>query len=115
MEDTLVYRKVNGRVVLITISGSLDLSASYSLEKTIRQVVLDEPNANIILNMGQVQTIISATLHIFVTLIKELKSEGKKLVLCDVNEHIQNILKAMDIITAFSIFDTEEEAVDALK
>jgi len=110
MDDTIKIKKTRG-VIIIYLSGRLDLNSSHFIEMGIKDILKDDKSSHILLNLANVDFIVSSTLHMFMTIKNELKKMNKNLMLCNINEQIENVLKVVDLINTFEIYSTEEEAL----
>jgi len=97
----------------LSIEGRLDISTASKL----KQEVLDRINSGalaIILNMAQVDFINSSGLGTLVSILKEVRSAGGRLVLSNLASYVQEIFEITQLAEIFEIFPVEAEAQSAL-
>jgi anti-sigma B factor antagonist len=106
----LQTRKVNN-IIIIPLSGRLDVQVSINLEKEIHQLIQSEPDCHIILNLSDVKYMSSSGIRIFVSTMRVLKEKSKKLTLCNLNEPVRKIFEIVELLDMFEVYNNEEEAI----
>lgn len=76
--------------------------------------VLDAGSNKIVLNMSAVTTIDSSGVGELVGSYTRATSRGGMLVLCCLPAKVQDILTITQLISVFQVFDSEQEALEAL-
>lgn len=102
--------KRNG-ITCLRIEGNLDASNSSIAEKTIRDAIA-EGDANLIINLSELQYISSAGLRVILVVAKDIKVKNGKIVICSMTESVR---KVFDISGFTSIFDIQDNIEAALK
>ena len=74
----LKTRKVDN-VIVVYLHGKLDVHVSADVEKEINRIIEQEPQCNLLLNLGQVEYMSSSGLRIFVSTMRVLKETKRKL------------------------------------
>lgn len=106
----LKTKKVNN-VIVIYLSGKLDVHASADIEKEINKIIKQDPSSHLLLNLAQVEYMSSSGLRIFVSTMRILKESKRKLKLCAMNNAVKKIFEVVELMDMFSIYDTEEDAL----
>lgn len=109
-EMELKTKKVNN-VIVIYLSGKLDVHASADIEKEINKIIKQDPSSHLLLNLAQVEYMSSSGLRIFVSTMRILKESKRKLKLCAMNNAVKKIFEVVELMDMFSIYDTEEDAL----
>jgi anti-sigma B factor antagonist len=109
---SLPIKKINN-ILIIPLSGRLDVQLSISLEKEIHQLIQSEPDSHILLNLSDVKYMSSSGIRIFVSTMRILKENSKKLKLCNLNEPVKKIFEVVELLDMFDVYNTEEEAVNS--
>jgi len=100
--------------VVLYLKGNLDISISTLIEEKVLEIIEKESEKHIVLNFQLADRVVSSSLHMLMTIKDQLKASQRKLLLCNVNEEVENVLKVIDIIKNFDIFNSEEDAVSSI-
>jgi anti-anti-sigma factor len=112
METTMdLNTKKSGNVIVIYLAGRLDVHLSAEIEKEINKIIQDEPDANLLMNLNDVEYMSSSGLRIFVSTMRILKESKRMLKLCNMNNAVKKIFEVVELMDMFDIYDTEEEAL----
>jgi len=102
-----------GNVIVIYLNGRLDVHLSADIEKGINQIIKEEPECHLLLNLEEVEYMSSSGLRIFVSTMRILKDNKKKLKLCNINTAVKKIFEVVELMEMFDIYDSEEAALQA--
>lgn len=102
-------------IVIIYLSGRLDVHLSADIEKEINKIIKVEPDADLLLNLLNVEYMSSSGLRIFVSTMRILKENNRKLKLCHINNAVKKIFEVVELMDMFDIYDTEEDALTSFK
>ncbi len=86
---------------IITMIGSLDTAAAIETEQTLKPITEGEEAKDIVVECQELEYIASSGLRILLDLLKKTKARGKKVVLRNVNDDIQNVFKITGFINLF--------------
>ncbi|OHD71519.1 MAG: anti-anti-sigma factor [Spirochaetes bacterium RBG_16_49_21] len=106
----LKIKKV-GNVNVIYLSGRLDVHLSAEIEKEINGLIQNEPDTHLLLNLTGVEYMSSSGLRIFVSTMRILNEQKRRLALCNMNNAVKKIFEVVELVDMFDIYDTEEEAL----
>ncbi len=101
-----------GNIIVIYLTGRLDVQLSISIEKEIHQLIQSEPGCHMLLNLADVKYMSSSGIRIFVSTMRILKENSKMLKLCNLNEPVKKIFEIVELLDMFEVYDTEEEAIN---
>lgn len=99
---------------LIGLGGEIDLHTSPELKKKLTEVAQKKPS-RVILNFAQVRYIDSSGLATIIDLFQKLKIYGGKLGLAGMNVSVKSVFEVARLNQVFSIYESEQQAVDNLK
>ena len=102
-------------VIVIYLSGRLDVHLSAEIEKEINATIQSEPDCHLLLNLKDVEYMSSSGLRIFVSTMRVLKESNRKLKLCNMNNAVKKIFEVVELMDMFEIFDDENEAIQSFK
>ena len=104
-----------GDVSVVALKGRIVLGeGSSSLRERIKSLLVDGKR-KIVLNMANVTYIDSAGLGILVAAHVSAKKEGTPLHLSDLGNKLHEVLQLTRLLTIFSVYGTEAEAVKSFK
>jgi len=99
---------------ILYVDGYINAHTVQDFEKAV-QSLLDEQQYRILINCRDLEYINSSGLGVLMGVIEEIQENGGFLYLSDMNETVFNIFDTLGFTHLFKVFDTEEEATDALK
>lgn len=102
-----------GDVVVVSLSGRLDVQLSADIEKEIHRIIESEPESHFLLNLKDINYLSSSGIRIFVSTMRILKDNNKKLKLCQMDNNAKKIFEIVELMDMFDIYDTEKEALDS--
>ncbi len=98
----------------LSMKGRLDISTASMLKEKVLDHV-SKGARSIILNMAQVDFINSSGLGTLVSILKETRARGSRLVLSNLANHVHEIFEITQLAEIFEIFPVEADAQSALK
>jgi anti-sigma B factor antagonist len=111
--DLNILNKQIGDVSLVALNGRIVLGeGSSSLRERIKSLV-GEGKKKIVLNMANVTYIDSAGLGILVAAHISAKKQGTALHLSDLGNKFHEVLQLTRLLTVFSVYATEAEAISS--
>ncbi len=102
-------------IVVVYLTGRLDVHLSADIEKEINSIIQNEPDSHLLLNLKDVEYMSSSGLRIFVSTMRILKESKRKLKLCNMNNAVKKIFEVVELMDMFDIYDTEEETLNSFK
>lgn len=108
----LNIKKVNN-VIIVYLSGRLDVQLSADIEKEIIRTIESEPQCHFILNLKETNYLSSSGIRIFVSTMRILKEKHKALKICEMDNNAKRIFEIVELMDMFDIYDTEEEALNS--
>lgn len=101
-------------VVIITLSGRLDIHSLETFRYTIQEE-LNQKNYRILLDMKEISFIISTYIGLILTFQKHVKENGGDLKLTSLCQEVSNIFELMGITSLLNIYEKNNQALDAFK
>ena len=102
-------REENG-VQIVEVEGKLNTGASPDLDKFLTAII-EDGTINILLNLEYLDFIASTGLRVILATGKTLVGVGGKLVICNPNLVVMDVLKMSGFSQMFEVFDSEDEAL----
>lgn len=107
----------HGNTVLITPTGNVE-SMRWDLIEQAAEIVMeplrDQEVPLVVFNLGEVSYFGSVFLALLLRCHKFVKSRGGELVLCNASKMATELLRITALDTLWAIYDTRDEALDAL-
>lgn len=76
---------------------------------------IEDGTLNFVMDLSSLQHINSSGLGVFITLLTKARKKGGELFLVNPSEYIRNLMMITKLSSIFSIYDTVEDAFNALK
>ncbi|MBN1500225.1 MAG: STAS domain-containing protein [Spirochaetes bacterium] len=102
-------------IVVINLSGRLDVHLSSDIEKGINEIIKSDPESHLLLNLEEVEYMSSSGLRIFVSTMRLLKDNDRKLKLCCINNAVKKIFEVVELMDMFDIYENENDALKSFK
>ncbi|MGF1670015.1 MAG: STAS domain-containing protein [Balneolaceae bacterium] len=101
--------------VIIEMKGNvLGGPAAETFRDDLHKLV-DEGKTNVIINLGNVKFMNSSGLGALIGALTTIKKAGGKLVICEADKKIENLLMMTQLITVFQHYRTLDEAVQSFQ
>jgi anti-anti-sigma factor len=107
--------KKAGSVIVVYLYGRLDVHLSADIEREINRIIKEEPSVNLLLNLQDVEYMSSSGLRIFVSTMRILKENNRKLKLCNINSAVKKIFEVVELMDMFDIHESESDALESFK
>lgn len=105
-----IKQREANEVVILDLSGEIDISTSPEVRKSFDQLVKQQKK-KILLNFTEVAYIDSSGLATLVEMLQRLKRYGGSLRLSGVAEKVRGLFEITKLDKLFRIFPVEEEAL----
>ena len=108
--------KVSGRsgpVAIVRVGGQLDASNSLQFQDQLHQNIGND-SRNLILDMGKVSYISSVGIGILIGLMNEAKSRGGQMLLINLQEEVQRVLRIVGFLKMAKVHENEKAAREFL-
>jgi anti-sigma B factor antagonist len=113
MEEMMEFNRSDvGNVVVIALSGRLDLSSGGKLKDEIK-TILSTGKPSIHLNLKNVEFVNSSGLGALVSIMKETRVHRGRLTLSDMTDYVREIFDITQLSHIFEIFASQEEALNS--
>src|ERR1700733_15634328 len=97
-----------GDVVVVSVQGRLDAASSPQLEKKINSII-ESGHFKLILNFAGVDYLSSAGMRLMLSTSKKLKHLEGKVVACNLNDEVLEIIKMAGFHQVLEVYANEEE------
>lgn len=101
-------------IAILTVNGRLDTLSSGSLDIKLKEL-LDNNVDNIVIDFSTLDFISSSGLRVLLTTAKKVKTSNGKLALCALQQNVKEVFDVAGFTMLFSIFPSQNEAVNNLK
>jgi len=105
-----IETRMMGAVSVLDFSGNLDTNSSPTAERKVNGL-LEEGHDKILFNFQNLNFISSSGLRILLATAKKLKMTGGKMVVCSLNETVQEVFDISGFASILSLTSSEEEAL----
>jgi len=105
--------KTVDQVTVVKIVGDIDGKTASQVQEQVSPLV--QPESKILLDMSQVEYMSSAGLRVLLSTYRQVSSNKASIILAGVNEEIQDTMSATGFLRFFTIHDTVEAGLAALK
>lgn len=96
---TTSIQEIDGKLVA-TLCGELDTAAALETEKALEPLLHSE-GKEVILDCSQLEYIASSGLRILLSILKQAKSVGTRVVLKNVNDVVRDVLELTGFVSIF--------------
>lgn len=110
--DLTVSKEANTTVV--TLKGRLDALTAPEFDKQAKELTANY-QSDMLITFAELQYISSAGLRSILALAKQLKQNGKRLVLAEVSGAIKDVFEVSGFYSIFEICKTQSDALAKLK
>ncbi len=93
-------KEQDGNLVAV-LDGELDTAAAMEVEKALQPLFNTDDKRDIVFDCSGLDYIASSGLRILLSLLKSAQSNGRKIILQDVNDDIKNVFKLTGFISLF--------------
>ena len=114
-ERLILEYRLNSSVAVVTVTGEVDVSTCGLLRDGLLRVVTDEDYRGLVVNVAEVDFIDSTGLGVLVGVWHRVSATNFGLALAAPSRRVRDLLDTTGLTKAFSIYDTEDEAVRACR
>jgi anti-sigma B factor antagonist len=100
-------------IIVIEVEGSIDSKTAPQFESSV--VIFSKEKKKLILDMTKVEFMSSAGLRVLLMLYRNIKSQDGTVVLAGVSEEIKDVMSNTGFIGFFTMVNTVDEGVNAVK
>ncbi|CAN7731840.1 STAS domain-containing protein [Paenibacillus sp. LjRoot153] len=109
-----ITEQLQDDIVLLSLQGRLDGNTSASLESAFAKLV-EQGKGKFVFNLQGLDYVSSAGLRSLLSAAKMVKVIQGKLALARMNEHVKEVFDMSGFSSIFKLYETEDEAVNAIK
>jgi anti-sigma B factor antagonist len=111
----LLGYRLDGGVVVVKVTGELDVFTSGSLREGLLRVVSDEIERSLVVNLAGVSFIDSTATGVLVGVWHRVRATNSTLALAAPSRRARNILEITGLAQTLPVYETEAEAVRACR
>jgi anti-anti-sigma factor len=100
----------HGEAAVLEIAGLLDTAASRDFDQAVQKALADGAR-HVAVDLAGAELLTSACIRILVTLHKRLRATGGLLLLCALNDHVQEVFEVAGIAMHFQVVPTSADAL----
>jgi anti-anti-sigma factor len=97
--------------IILKLTGRIDSTNSLEFEKKILGLFTENTN-KLIIDCTELDYISSSGLRVFLMAMKKIKSIQGSLAICSMQDQIKEVFDISGFTGIFSIYDTQQEAVE---
>ncbi len=97
-----------GEIIVVRLEGRLDAASSPQLEKKLASII-ESGYFKVILNFSNIEYLSSSGMRLMLAISKKLKSLEGKLVACQMNDEVLEVIKMAGFQQVIEIYGSEEE------
>jgi anti-sigma B factor antagonist len=102
-------------VAVVTVTGEVDVTTCGLLRDALLRVVADEHRRGLVVNLASVTFIDSTGIGVLVGIWHRIRASHGSLALAAPSRQARRVLVTTGLTKAFSVYDTEAEAVQAFR
>lgn len=110
---SVLEEQLAGDIWLVKVSGRLDQSQSAVLEERLQKLLL-EGHIRLVIDLSQVTYVNSGGLRCLVTIWRQARDHGGKVVLCNLSERISQVFSVVGFDKVFEVYPSLEKAEESL-
>lgn len=99
-------------IMILKLRGRLDTNASVDFEQQVEEAIKFSKKS-MILDFSELEYICSSGLRVIIQAAKKMKTLQGELVLCSMEDYIQEVFEISGFDTFLMIFASKEEAVNS--
>ena len=107
----------HGEIAVVTPSARVEEMHETMIEQAARMVIQSlksDPPAGIVVDLSQVAYFGSVFVSFLLRCHSQARKHGSEIVLAGASEPARELLKLLDLETLWAIYDTRQEAIEAL-
>lgn len=104
---------LEGEVAIVTMPKMINFKNAKSISEDLFEVLYKYQK--IIVNFKDLILLDSSGVGTFIDLVKNAKQKNVKFVFCSLQNQVMQLIKLSKLISLFTIYENEAEAINALK
>jgi len=111
---TMVDVEKRDNVVIIRVSGRLEINQALELEETINAQI-NQGEKLFIFDLGDVHYLSSSGIRVFIATMRQLKETNGRMILANLTPNVHKTLKIVELDGLFEIMNSVDDAVKVLR
>ena len=108
-----IITRVENEIHVVDIVGDLDTNTSPDAENLLAQLI-DQGVMKIVVNFEKLEYISSAGLRVFLATSKRLKTVEGNMIICNLNETVQEVFDISGFSTILNVSDALKQALETV-
>jgi len=109
----MVNVEKKGNVVLLKVSGRLEINQALELEETINTNI-NNGSRYFVFDLGDVHYLSSSGIRVFIATLRQLKDLKGRMILANLSSNVIKTLKIVELDGLFEIMNSTDEAIRVL-
>ncbi len=114
MPDLRIDVRCQGQVAVVEPSGFINAHTAKDFESVLQNLIEQKQN-KIVINCKELSYIASAGLGAIMGFIDEIRENAGDIRMCSMNETVFNIFDVLGFTHLYSIFETEDKAIQSFE
>ena len=102
-------------ITVLEINGPLNINTSTDAEAMINKILTDTDKVKLIIDLEGTTFVSSSGLRVFLSISKKMKVKKFPLILCSLNNTVQEVFSISGFNSLINVAKTREEALSALQ
>lgn len=102
----------SGDTVIAAVSGRVDSVNATSFEQELSKA-MEGGSSRLVVDCGELSYISSAGLRILLLAVKKTRAQGGGVALCQVQDHVREVLEVSGFTRIMTVRDTIDQALDS--
>lgn len=111
---TMVDVEKRDNVVVIRVSGRLEINQALELEETINAHI-NQGEKFLVFDLGDVHYLSSSGIRVFIATMRQLKENNGRMILANLTPNVHKTLKIVELDGLFEIMGSVNDALKVLK
>lgn len=103
------------KALIVRLKGELDHHTAETVKARLEEAILSGGTQHMILSLKELTFMDSSGLGVILGRYKQLTSRGGKMVVCDVNSHMQRLFEMSGLFKIVAMTDSEKTALSSLE
>lgn len=101
-------------VVVIRVSGRLEINQALELEETINTYI-NQGEKFLVFDLGDVHYLSSSGIRVFIATMRQLKENSGRMILANLTQNVHKTLKIVELDGLFEIMNSVDDAMKVLR
>jgi anti-anti-sigma factor len=113
MEDGMIDAEKRGDIIILRVSGRLEINQALELEEVINTHI-NNGSKLFIFDLGDVHYLSSSGIRVFIATLRQLKDINGRLILSNLSQNVVKTLKIVELDGLFEIINSVDDAAKVM-